>query len=268
MTKPFKYFEGLILDWAGTLLDYGCLGPTNHFKDVFRNSGVHISEEEARSSVGSMKKEHLENIFKIKRVRDEWLRIHGKAPNQHDIDFMYSQFSHSLIKSITACSEPISGAKDFIEDMRAGGLKLGSTTGYPLDMLELLINNAKKEGIELDAWACPDRVSGYDRPYPYMIFKNMQDLGLKDVRRIVKIGDTCADIEEAHNAGMIAIAKLNGSAELGFSKKAFEMADSWQKDEAYARAEAAFENCGADFIVKDFTELTALLYQLDAELAK
>ena len=267
MGKAFSHLEGIILDWAGTILDYGCLAPTNHFKEVFRNSGVNISEEEARSSVGSLKKDHLEHIFKIPRVHDEWLRIHGKEANQHDIDFMYSQFEHSLAKSLMERSTPIEGAKEFIDEIKAAGLKIGSSTGYPKEMLECIVEYAKKSGIELDAWVSPDMVSDYDRPYPFMIFKNMELLGLEDVRRVVKVGDTCADIKEAHNAGMIAIAKLDGSAELGFSEKSYGLADSWQKEEAYTRARDVFESCYADYIVKDFKELLDVLYQIDEQLS-
>ena len=35
-----------------------------------------------------------------------------------------------------------------------------------------------------------------------MIFRNMEALGLSDVRRVMKVGDTVSDIKEGKNAGV------------------------------------------------------------------
>ena len=43
------------------------------------------------------------------------------------------------------------------------------------------------------------------RPQPDMVFKAMQELGLKDAKRVAKVGDTPSDLEEGVNAGCGAV---------------------------------------------------------------
>ena len=50
-----------------------------------------------------------------------------------------------------------------------------------------------------DVWVAADQVP-QGRPWPWMIFKNMQELGVCPPSAVVKIGDTVADMEEAINA--------------------------------------------------------------------
>ena len=44
--------KAIILDWAGTTLDYGCYAPAVVFIEVYRRKQVPISIEEARVPMG------------------------------------------------------------------------------------------------------------------------------------------------------------------------------------------------------------------------
>ena len=45
----------VILDWAGTTMDYGCYAPAVVFVEVYKRKGVEISMEEARLPMGAHK---------------------------------------------------------------------------------------------------------------------------------------------------------------------------------------------------------------------
>ena len=45
--------KALILDWAGTMIDYGSFSPVNVFLSIFSKKGVEITEEEARKPMGN-----------------------------------------------------------------------------------------------------------------------------------------------------------------------------------------------------------------------
>ena len=60
-------------------------------------------------------------------------------------------------------------------------------------MMAVVVKAAEEQGYKPDAWFSPDSTNGKGRPYPYMIFKNMMDLGLSDVHKVIKVGDTGAD---------------------------------------------------------------------------
>ena len=44
--------RSVILDWAGTTMDYGCMAPAVVFVEVYKRQQVPISMEEARASAG------------------------------------------------------------------------------------------------------------------------------------------------------------------------------------------------------------------------
>lgn len=39
-------------------------------------------------------------------------------------------------------------------------------------------------------------MGGHGRPYPYMMFRNIEASGVTDARRVAKVGDTVSDIRE------------------------------------------------------------------------
>ena len=47
--------EGVIFDWAGTTVDFGCFAPVNVFVDIFNNAGIDVTMEEAREPMGMLK---------------------------------------------------------------------------------------------------------------------------------------------------------------------------------------------------------------------
>jgi phosphoglycolate phosphatase-like HAD superfamily hydrolase len=64
--------------------------------------------------------------------------------------------------------------------------------------------------------AVDSHVSAYQvaqgRPYPYMIFKNMEIANVMNVTRVAKAGDSARDIEEGRNAGCgLVIGVLSGA---------------------------------------------------------
>src|SRR5450756_193021 len=44
--------EAVLLDWAGTTMDFGCMAPARVFVEVFKRKNVPITVEEARAPMG------------------------------------------------------------------------------------------------------------------------------------------------------------------------------------------------------------------------
>ena len=40
--------QGVIFDWAGTTIDYGCFSPVEAFISTFKSIGIDLTFEEAR----------------------------------------------------------------------------------------------------------------------------------------------------------------------------------------------------------------------------
>ncbi len=84
--------QAAIFDWAGTVLDFGCLAPAVIFIEGFRREGVDITVGEAREPMGAHKRVHIEKITQMEPVRQRWIAKHGKAPTDADVERMYQAF--------------------------------------------------------------------------------------------------------------------------------------------------------------------------------
>ena len=71
--------EGIIFDWAGTTVDYGCFAPVQAFMDVFREFGMKVTMEETRKPMGMLKRDHIRTMLEMPRIADLWKAAHGRA---------------------------------------------------------------------------------------------------------------------------------------------------------------------------------------------
>ena len=96
--------KAVILDWAGTTMDYGCYAPAVVFVEVYKRKGVPISMEEARVPMGAHKKVHIRKISQLDSVSKRWEEIHGRKPNEDDVDEMFADFEASDRLEFTAAA--------------------------------------------------------------------------------------------------------------------------------------------------------------------
>ena len=60
--------QGVVLDWAGTAVDFGCMGPVEVFRESFHLFGIDISVAEVRQFMGLMKKDHIRHLCRLPSV--------------------------------------------------------------------------------------------------------------------------------------------------------------------------------------------------------
>ena len=81
--------QAVLLDWAGTTMDYGCMAPAVVFVEVFKRQGVPITMDEARAPMGAHKRVHIKRITQLEPValphlvlgRPAWVPL-GPAANK------------------------------------------------------------------------------------------------------------------------------------------------------------------------------------------
>lgn len=176
-----------------------------------------------------------------------------------DVDAVYSHFEPKLLSILDRFADPKPGVIDAVAALREAGLKIGSTTGYTDAMMEIVVPKAAELGYAPDHWVSADGTQGFGRPYPYMIFHNMQVLRLMDVRRVAKVGDTISDIKEGKNAGAFTVGVTEGSSQMGLSLAEFEALSPAEQDRERLMAREAFLAAGADAVIDTMDELPALL---------
>ncbi|KAB7791132.1 phosphonoacetaldehyde hydrolase [Bifidobacterium leontopitheci] len=255
-------FEAVIFDWAGTTVDYGCFAPVRAFQEAFKEFGITPTMDETRKPMGMLKHDHIATMLKMERIARAWEDEHGAAPTEADTDAVYSRFEPKLLSILDRFADPKPGVLDAVAALRADGLKIGSTTGYTDKMMEIVVPKAKENGYDPDFWISPDGTDGYGRPYPYMVFKNLEALHVTDVRKAVKVGDTLSDIREGKNAGVFTVGVTEGSSQMALSQAEFTALSPADRAAARAAARDAFVGAGADAVIDTMAELPALLRQI------
>jgi phosphonoacetaldehyde hydrolase len=264
-TVPANKLKAIILDWAGTTVDYGSLAPVRTLQQVFAGAHVALTEQEARRDMGLPKKDHIRAIFSLPRVRDEWVRLRGHAPAEADIDKLYEHFLPLQFSCLLEYSTVLPGVPAAVERFRRRGLKIGTTTGYTREMLNLLVEASAKAGFIADCNLCPDDV-GAGRPHPFMIFEHAVRLQVYPFSAMVKVGDTPADVQEGLSAGAWSVGVAATGNMNGLSSQEFSALSAREQRARLETARAELEKAGAHYVVDSVTDLDPILDDIQARL--
>lgn len=241
--------QGVILDWAGTAVDYGCMGPVAVIRESFRLFDIDISVADVRQFMGLMKKDHIRYICRLPVVSARWREKYGQLPDETDIEALYAETEPMMVSSIARNAEPIPGLIETVEKLRKSGIRIGSTTGYTRSMMEKLVPAALQKGYHPDAVVCPSDVPA-GRPYPWMCFQNAIQLQVYPLEAMVKIGDTISDIEEGLNAGMWTIGLTKSGNSLGLPLDEADRLTSERLKERLSEIETSMREAGAHYVTE------------------
>ncbi len=260
--------ETVILDWAGTTVDFGCFAPVNVFLTIFENAGVPVTLQEARKPMGMLKIDHIRTILEMPRISEEWKKVHERAFTEDDVQALYVQFEAKLMESLATYTDPIPHVVDTVHHLKLAGIHIGSTTGYTDSMMDVVTSQAALKGYKPDFLVTPTQVGDMGRPYPYMIFRNMEELGAKTTKHVIKVGDTTSDILEALNAGVWAVGVIIGSSEMGLSEQEFMALSNEEQQRVIEKTKHIFEKTGAHYTIQTMQELPALIEKINERLEK
>lgn len=249
----------VIFDWAGTTVDFGCFAPVNVFIQIFKEAGIDVTNEEARLPMGMLKIDHIREMLKMERIRNEWKFKYKRDFTEEDVNNLYKEFEPALLKSLKDYTDIKPNVLETINTLRERGIKIGSTTGYTDKMMEIVVKEAEKKGYSPDFYITPDSTNSLGRPYPYMIFRNMEELKILSPKEIIKVGDTNSDILEGKNAGVTTVGITVGSSNMGLSKEEYDSLSDSKKREARERVREGFLNIGADHVIDDIREICNLI---------
>lgn len=264
-TVHAKKLKAVVLDWAGTTVDFGSLAPARTLQQAFANEGVELTDADVRRDMGLPKRDHIGKIFLLPKVREAWQRRRGRAPTTADAEEMYQRFIPAQLSCLRDYSVLIPGVLESVKTFRGRGLKIGSTTGYTRAMLDLLVEMSGKAGYEPDCSLSPEEV-GAGRPEPFMLYECAVRLRVYPLAAIAKVGDTPADIEEGLNAGAWSIGVAGTGNGIGLSCEEFTALPKDEKQSRLANARSELERAGAHYVVDTLAEVNAVLDDIDARL--
>lgn len=256
----------VIFDWAGTTVDYGCYAPAVVFREVFKRYGVEISMEQARAPMGLKKVDHIRAISQIDAVAAAWQKAHGRPCTEKDVQEMYEkEFIHLQVECIADYSKLIPGTIETVNALRNRGIKIGSTSGYFTEAMEINRREAKKQGYEPDANSCASDVPA-GRPEPWMVLSNMQQARVFPPEAVVKVDDTKPGIAEGINAGTWTIGLAKTGNEVGLNENELAALPSAAVKRLVERAAQSLAQAGAHYVVDSIADVPAVIDEIEQRL--
>ncbi len=259
--------QALILDWAGTTVDYGSCAPALVFRGLFADEGVTIDDAQARAPMGLAKKDHLRAILQDEAVGRLWAQVHRRVWSEADVERMYQEFVPRQTSVLAEHSSLIPGVVEAVDAFREAGLKIGSSTGYTRAMMEVVAPEAAKQGYRPDTLVCDDEVPA-GRPAPWLAFRNLERLGIYPPEAAVKIGDTRADMAEGLNGGLWTIGLAATGNEMGLSLEATQALPEDVLRSRLERARTRLAEAGAHEVVDSWTDIGSAVARITERLSR
>ena len=195
---------------------------------AFAKHGIELSPDAINKHRGKQKSEAIQTLLK------EVVEL-SPTDAERVSDGVYREFLHELESNLSSISE-IDGNTELFRYLKSKDIYVGVGSGFPNQVVQAIISQLGwlDKGL-LDYVGSAEQI-GVGRPNPKMILDAMERLNITDGRKVLKIGDTVADVQEGKNANAWTVAVLTGS-----------------------QTEAQLMAAGPDYILSSIRELTTLI---------
>ncbi|MCL9776865.1 phosphonoacetaldehyde hydrolase [Vibrio methylphosphonaticus] len=259
--------QAIVFDWAGTIVDFGSFAPTSIFVEAFRQGyDFDITLAEAREPMGIGKWDHIKAVGHLPAVAQRWEKQFGRTMTDSDIDQIYATFMPLQKAKVADHAEPILNAIDVVNGLKQQGIKIGSCSGYPREVMDVLIPAAQDYGYEPDCIVATDDLPQGGRPAPFMALKNMIELNVTCVGACVKVDDAAPGIEEGHNAGMWTVGLLLSGNEAGLTLEQYQAADEATLNAARERAREKLGKASPHYLIDTINDLPSVISDIEKRL--
>ncbi len=259
--------RAVVLDWAGTVVDFGSCAPVLAFAQAFGDFGIELSLAEIRADMGLPKLDHVRKLRAVPRVARRWEALHGAPMSEADVERVYLAFVERQAGEVAARSAPIPGVLPMLEELRRRGIRVGSNSGYPRAVMDVLAPAAAAHGYAPEAIVCGDEAA-QGRPSPFMAWRVLERLDVWPAAACVKVDDTAPGIEEGLNAGMWTVAVAMTGNELALTAEELAALPPLERE---ARREAAYRRlaaAGAHYVVDSAADLIGCVDQIENRLER
>jgi phosphonoacetaldehyde hydrolase len=258
--------KAVILDWAGTVVDFGSRAPMGAFVRAFAEFGVEVAVADARGPMGMAKWDHIRAVGQAPRVAAAWRARHGREFTDEDVDRIFAVFEPLNVTAVLDHAELIPGTLEAVGELRSHGVRIGSTTGYTRPIMEALLPLAAEAGYAPEIVVCAgDLPAG--RPSPLMMWHAMAQLGVWPASRVVKVDDTPVGIGEGVAAGTWTVGVALTGNIAGLSEPELATLAPPERGALRARATTELEAAGADVVIDGISELPIAVFEIERRIA-
>jgi phosphonatase-like hydrolase len=196
--------ELVVFDMVGTTIeDRGQV--IEAFRSSLHDHGIAVTDAELQPWRGASKRDVIRFYVQQREPGD------GR-PVAAQVEQVYAGFRRHLERSfLEAGTRALPGAEATFAWLRERDIRVALTTGFDRRLADVILRSVGWQEGAIDISLSSDQVRT-GRPAPYMIFHAMEALGVMDVRRVLKVGDTAMDLLAGANAGVRGVVGvLSGS---------------------------------------------------------
>ena len=260
--------QAVILDWSGTTADAYVVAPAVVFVEVFKRQNVEISMAEARGPMGLRKDLHIKALTEVDEIKERWKSIHGKYPDQTDVDRMFEDFVPIQLDCLRQYTGLLPGVSEVVQRLQKQGIKIGSTTGFTRPMVDILEEEAAKQGYRPDASVAGDEVINGARPSPHMVYKNLDMLNITPIQSVIKVDDTASGVGEAVNAGCwgVGVSRYSNYMDIDVPEDAEKLSEG-EIEKRNEKTKSILHNAGAHYIIDSIADIEPVIDDVNKRLS-
>jgi phosphonoacetaldehyde hydrolase len=255
MSSPIK---AVVFDWAGTMIDFGCMAPVQALIEAFTAQGVAITAAEARRDMGRAKRDHVAAILAAPVIAARWTKTKGEAPAPRDTDVIYRALEPLMESAATNCAELIPGAAELCAHLRRLGIKVGSGTGYTRQMMSGILPRAAAQGYAPEVVVCAGETPS-GRPAPHMTWKALIELNAWPAQACIKVDDAEVGLEEGRLAGCWTIGVAASGNGVGLSLPEYRALAEDDRRQRVAAAAEKLRAVGAHYVIDSVADMKPTL---------
>jgi len=224
---------------------------------------------EARGPMGLRKDLHIKAMTEIPEIRERWHSIHGQYPNQANVDRMFEDFVPLQLDCLRNYTTLLPLVAETTQSLQKQGIKIGSSTGFVRSMVDILEEDARKQGYTPDASVAGDEVINGARPKPFMVYRNLDLMDVHPIQSVIKVDDTVSGVGEALEAGCwgVGIARYSNYMDMD----TLEEADSLSEDEIkrrLAHTRDLLQKAGAHYVIDTWQQMPDVIEDVNIRLGR
>lgn len=194
----------------------------------------------------------------------------GRPPTTEDAGKILRLFDPIYKKCLKEFSDLIPDTKESMDCLKNDyKVKLGLTSGFQRDQLDIMLMEAKNQGLEFFSSVASDEIPsdmGF-KPAPFMIYRNMEKMKIYDKRVILKVDDSIAGINEGLNAGVwtVGVYKYSGLTNME-SREELRALTEEEKSVREERAKTILTKSGAHFVAESIADIPDIVEEINRRL--
>ena len=224
---------------------------------------------EARGPMGLRKDLHIKALTEVPELRHRWKEIKGKDPDQGDVDAMFADFVPMQLDCLRQYTGLLPGVAEVVQRLQKQGIKIGSTTGFVRPMVDILEEDAKKQGYVPDASVAGDEVEHGARPKPFMVYKNLDMMDVHPIQSVIKVDDTISGIGEALEAGCwgVGVSRYSNYMDVDSLADAESLSDE-EMARRLDHTNEILQKAGAHYVIDSLADIEPVIEDVNRRLAR